>query len=77
MSKKPTVAELTYQSDAVRCFYCKALLLITEDKAGHAVCSSNCPSRLVTLNENQMRDVRKAWRYKKRLEAENTSEVAT
>lgn len=72
---KPTLAQLTYESDEVRCFYCKALLLITDDKAGHAVYSENCPSRLVTLNEHQMYRVRKAWRFKKRLD-EAKAEVA-
>ena len=56
--------QLAFQSDSVRCFYCKALLLITDDKAGHAVCSSNCPSRMVPVDEFAMRMIRRAWRYK-------------
>lgn len=90
MSKKPKVAkavdvpreqpspnERAYRMDTVRCFYCKSLLLITDDKAGHAVCSNNCPSRLVPINDDEMRLIRKAWRFKAQLDkAKKTAEVS-
>jgi hypothetical protein len=60
---KPTVAQLAYESDSVRCFYCRALLIITDDKARYGVCSANCPSRLVQLDIHQVRLVRRAWHW--------------
>lgn len=66
MSKqaKPSAMQITYQSEAVLCFYCKSLLLITDDKAGHAVCSANCPSRIIPVDDFAMRMIRRAWRFK-------------
>ena len=43
---KPSAAQLAYESEESRCFYCKSLLLITDSDSFHAVCSENCPSRL-------------------------------
>ena len=73
---KPSSGQLAFKSDSVRCFYCKALLLLTDEKAGHAVCSNNCPSRLVQLDAYGMSLVRRAWLFKTKLESQ-TEEVVT
>lgn len=62
--QQPSALEVAYNSKVVRCFYCRSLLLIT-DEAGSAVCSANCPSKLVKLNDDELRLIRKAWKYKK------------
>ena len=71
---KPSSGQLAYQSDSARCFYCKALLLMTDERAGHAVCSENCPSRLVQLGPYEITLVRRAWQFKAKLETQTTAE---
>jgi len=72
---KPSALERAYNDDVVRCFYCRSLLLITDDEAGSAVCSQNCPSRLVKLDAKQLRLVRYVWRWKKQLDAAKAQET--
>jgi hypothetical protein len=72
---QPSALERTYNLDVVRCFYCRSLLLITDDKAGSAVCSENCPSKLVKLDAKQLRLVRYAWRWKQQLDAANAAKA--
>ena len=66
---EPSALECAYNANVVRCFYCRSLLLITDDEAGSAVCSENCPSKVVKLDAKQLRLVRYAWRWKQQLDA--------
>ena len=63
---KPSALQLAFQSASARCFYCRSLLLITDMNAMHSVCSENCPSRIVQMDERQMHIVRRAWLWKKK-----------
>ncbi len=58
-------AEIAFKSQCTRCFYCQALLLITDSEARHAVCSENCDSRLVQCDSLQITLIQRAWRFRK------------
>lgn len=72
--QQPSALEVAYNSKVVRCFYCRSLLLITDEEAGSAVCSEDCPSKIVKLDAKELRLVRYAWRWKKQLDESKLQE---
>ena len=66
--KRSGAAYEAYQDSACRCFYCQALLILTDPDARHCVCSNNCPSRIVTLDPKQVIKLKRAWRYQKQID---------
>lgn len=58
-----TTSQRAWECAESRCFYCKSLLLITDGSNNYAVCSANCPSRIVVVTGSQKCRIRRAWRW--------------
>lgn len=73
---KPPIEERAFNSASCRCFYCHALLMVTNEASRHAVCSNNCDSKLVTLSAEEMNLVRYAWRFQKTRNSQTAETVS-
>ena len=62
-----TTSQRAWESDEVRCFYCRSLLIVTDASFNYSVCSETCPSKLVVVTNSQKSLIRRAWTWEKSL----------
>lgn len=70
---KPSYEQRCWESDQCRCFYCRALLIVTDGPLNYAVCSDACPSRIVVLTNAQKVRIPRAWTWQKLLDHEKAA----
>lgn len=60
-----TTSQRAWESADCRCFYCRSLLVITDTSLNYAVCSADCPSKIVVVTASQKCRIRRAWVWEK------------